>query len=289
MSLRMISDLRELWRFRELLLTLVERDLRIRYKGSMFGFFWSLLNPLMTVVVMTVIFKFVMRNDTPNFSAYILSAYLPYLFFQMAVLDSAQSVLVALPIIKKVYFPREVLPLAAICSNFIHFLLALGVFFLFLFAVYLADPRVSPFSWNMLLLPIPLMLNLALATGLGLLVSALNTFYEDIKYVVAVGLQLLFFVTPIMYFSEQVYAASQSHSGSSWLYWLYHLNPVATLCMMYRKVLVAPQDVIVSPDRLPWLPIDWGLVAIMAVVSLVTLWFGYRTFNRMKWRFVERP
>ncbi|MEZ5162709.1 MAG: ABC transporter permease [Fimbriimonadaceae bacterium] len=128
----MRENLRELWKFRELLWAMVERELRIRYKNSFLGFFWSLLNPLVTVAVMTVVFKYLMQNSTPNFSAYVLAAYLPFLFFNMTLLDSAQSVLVSLPVVRKVYFPREILPLASIASNFIHFLLALLVF-LFIF------------------------------------------------------------------------------------------------------------------------------------------------------------
>ncbi len=283
----MRHELAELWQARELLFTLVERELRIRYKNSILGFLWSLLNPLLTVAVMWFVFKFYMANETPNFSAYILAAYLPYMFFQQAVLDSAQSVLQALPIVKKVYFPREILPLAAVCSSFVHFVLALGVFFVFLLVIYLSDPRVSPFSWNMLLLPIPLILSFFLAAGTGLLISALNTFFEDVKYIVQVILQLLLFICPVMYFSEQVLAASSKHGH--WMYIAYHANPVAMLCTAFRKILVAPQDPIVGGKSLPWLSLDWGLLGLTALMSFGVFVGGYAYFNKVKWRFVERP
>lgn len=286
----MLAELRELWRFRELLLTLVERDLRIRYKNSVLGFFWSLLNPLITVAVMTLVFQFALNNSTPNFSAYILAAYLPYLFFQMSVLDSAQSVLGALPIVRKVYFPREVLPLAGILANFIHLVLAFGVFFLYLFVVWLSDPRVWPFSVSVLLLPIVLLINLALATGIGLLVSAANTFFEDVKYVVSVLLYLLFFLCPIMYFSENIkYSPKLAEGDAGWVYWLYHLNPMATLVTSYRKILVAPQKVDIGNRVVDPLPLDWALLGATALISLGILVIGYAVFNRVKWRFVERP
>src|SRR5687767_4581183 len=108
----MLAELKELWKFRELLVSMVQRELKIRYKNSALGFFWSLINPLVTVLVMTFVFKFIMANDTPSFSSYILAAYLPFMFFQLAIMDSAQSVLGALPLVRKIYFPREVLPLA---------------------------------------------------------------------------------------------------------------------------------------------------------------------------------
>lgn len=283
----MLAELKELWKFRELLVSMVERDLRIRYKNSFLGFFWSLLNPLITVLVMTVVFKNFLGNDTRNYSAYILASYLPYLFFQMTLLDSSQSVLGNIQIIRKIYFPREILPLAAVVSNFIHFLLALLVFFGYLLVVFALDPQVSPFQLTTLLLPVLLIINLALTAGLALLISALNTFFEDVKYIVSVLLYLLFFLCPIMYFSEAVYAKAQEHGG--WIYTLYHLNPVAMLSTAYRKILVAPQDVYFEGRSHPPIPLDWGMLGIAAIVSFGMLFFGYSVFNRLKWRFVERP
>jgi lipopolysaccharide transport system permease protein len=286
----MLGELKELWKFRELLISMVQRELKIRYKNSFLGFFWSLVNPLIIVLVMTLVFKFFMHNDTKNFSAYILAAYLPYMFFQFAIMDSAQSVLLYLPLVRKIYFPREILPLALIISNFIHFLLALAVFFLYLLAVYILDPQVSPFQWTILLLPIVMVINFALATGLGLLVAAWNTFYEDIKYIVGVILYLLFFLSPIMYFSENVKYMSGTEKPNDLVYTLYHLNPISMLTTAYRKLLLAPQPVdIGNKEMVAPLPLDWGMLGITALISLALLWFGYHTFNRLKWKFVERP
>lgn len=285
----MLSELKELWRFRELLTSMVERELKIRYKNSFLGFFWSLVNPLITVLVMTVVFKYIMANPTPNFSAYILAAYLPFMFFQLAVLDAAQSVVVALPLVRKIYFPREVLPLAMIASNFVHLVLALVVFFAYLLVIWIRHPAVAPFQATILWLPLLLLINLALATGLGLLTSALNTFYEDVKYIVSVLLYLMFFLCPIMYFSENVWHSTRGKPWGDFLYTLYHLNPVAMLSTAYRKVLVAPQPVKIGDDWVDPLPLDWGLLGITAVLSFGLLIFGYWVFNRLKWRFVERP
>lgn len=281
----MLKDVRELWRFRELLFSLVERELRIRYKNSFLGFFWSLLNPLIVVLVMTLVFRNYLRHDVPNLSAYILAAYLPFVFFQMSLMDSAQSVLAALPIIKKVYFPREVLPLAMILSNFVHLLLALVVFFAYLVAVWLLNPGIPPFQASSLLLPVVLIVNLCLATGLGLVVSALNTFFEDVKYIVNVLMFLMLFLCPVMYFSENVYAHSMARGDGGLTYTLYHLNPLATIVTSYRKLLLAPQPV----DGIPPLPFDWALFGTAAGVSVATLILGYAAFNRLKWKFVERP
>ena len=286
----MLAELKELWRFRELLYSMVQRDLKIRYKNSFLGFFWSLLNPLLTTFVLTVVFQVLLGIEVRNYSAYILAAYLPFTFFQMSIMDSAQSVLTNLQLIKKIYFPREILPLAAVLSNFVHLLLALGVFFVFLLAIYIRDPRVIPFQWTTVYLPVLLLINFLLAAGIALIVSALNTFYEDVKYIVGMLLWMLFFLSPVMYFVENVYLAAAKRGNDMLLYHVYNLNPIAVLCTAYRKILLAPpQEIVLGQQSIPPLPMNWGHVVYAGIVSFVILVAGYHIFNRMKWRFVERP
>lgn len=290
----MREELRELWKYRELLLTVVLRELRIRYKNSYLGFFWSILNPLATVMVMTIVFKYVMGQQVQNYSAYVLAAYLPYMFFQLALLDSAQSVISQIPLLKKIYFPREILPIGSVLANFVHFLLAMVVFFVYLLFVWILNPGENPFRATVFYLPIIVLIQLALTMGLALAISAMNTFYEDVKYMVSVGLYLLLFLSPIMYFSEQVYYANGIPEEQRGLvYTLYHLNPIAMLMTAYRKVMLDPQEVTVSRDGAvldyPYMPLDWGMVGVSAAVSVGMLVFGYWLFNRKKWQFVERP
>jgi lipopolysaccharide transport system permease protein len=289
----MREDLAELWRFRELLWAMVERELRIRYKNSVLGFLWSLLNPLVTVLVMTLVFKLFLRNGTPNYSAHVLAAYLPFLFVNLAILDSAQSVLASLPVVKKVYFPREILPLASVLANAVHFVLALAVFFAYLFGVWaFTGFQQAPFTWRIGFLPVLFVVTVAFTAGVSLIVSALNVFYEDTKYVVGVLLYLAFFLTPIMYFSENVWhALADRGPGGEALYWLYHANPLATLATAYKKTLVPPGlvDIGGSDGLVMPVPFSWPMFGMAAVVSLAVLVGGYALFNRLKWRFVERP
>lgn len=286
----MIAELKELWRFRELLLSLVERELRIRYKNSALGFLWSLVNPLFTAGVMTLVFKYFLNMSVGSYVLYVLAAYLPYMFFQLALMDSAQSVIAALPMVRKVYFPREVLPLAQIIANFIHFILAMGVFLLIACVVWLRHPGQFPIQPTALLTPILWVIHFMLSLGLGFIISALNTFYEDVKYIVGALLYLMFFLSPVMYFSENVFHATAGHGAlGEWLFRLYHLNPMAALCTAYRKLLLAPIPIPIKDKPQAALPLDWGMVAASAVVSFGILVFGYWLFNRMKWRFVERP
>jgi ABC-type polysaccharide/polyol phosphate export permease len=160
-------------------------------------------------------------------------------------------------------------------------------------AVWIAYPQVIPFKITAIYLPILLVLSFCLATGIGLMASALNTFYEDVKYLLSVFLYLLFYLCPIIYFSENVYAAKQLHFPGNSLYTLYHLNPFAMLSTAYRKILVAPQDVKIPQgsqvETIPWLPLDWPFLGLTAVTCFAILIAGYALFNRLKWRFVERP
>jgi lipopolysaccharide transport system permease protein len=298
----MVDELRELWRFRELLLSLVERELRIRYKNSVLGFFWSLLNPLLTALVMTLVFKYFLGQSVGSYVLYVLAAYLPYIFVQFALMDSAQSVLTSLPIVRKVYFPREVLPMAQVIANFIHFCLAMVVFFLIAVAVWVKSmfgtaPVHFPIQPTVVLLPVLMVINLMAAMGIGFIVSALNTFYEDVKYMLGAILYVGFFLCPVMYFSENVLAFAQRHGAlGQAVYTVYHLNPMATLCTAYKKVLLATVPIPArDPDdpskmiTIPGMALDWRFVAIAGVSSFLILVIGYSVFNRVKWKFVERP
>ncbi len=285
----MRSELKELWSYRELLYVMVQRDLRIRYKNSALGIVWSFLNPLLQVLVMSFVFSTFLRIDVPNYTAYMLAAYLPFMFFQFSVLDSAQSVLAQAPLIKKIYFPREILPLATVIANFIHLMIGFGIFFGLLLLVYIRDPRVFPFQATTIYLPILLVISFMLATGAALIVSALNTFYEDVKYIVQVLMYLLMYLSPVIYFAEMVANSKLNKDSGFLLYKLYNLNPIAALCTGFRKALLAPVDVpvaggIAKADVMPWNYI--GLSAITATIFLI---FGYWLFNKLKWKFVERP
>jgi ABC-type polysaccharide/polyol phosphate export permease len=230
-------------------------------------------------------------------SAYLLAAYLPFMFFSMALMDATGSVLANLPLVKKIYFPREILPLTAIISNFIHFLFALVMFFFYLLVVWIVHPGQIPFQWTTIYLPVILVINLLFVAGLGLMLSAWNTFYEDVKYMVGLGTSMLLFLSPIMWLSE---GFNHEH------HWQYVveliLNPMTILCNSYRRMLLAPPSWTETPavlDKaghivkpavvLPALPIQWKYIGYLAVVSIFIFLLGYKIFNARKWKFVERP
>jgi ABC-type polysaccharide/polyol phosphate export permease len=275
-----LANLRELVRYRELVRNLVVRDIKVRYKNSTLGFFWSLINPMAQVFIITLVFKFVIRIGFPNYSAYVLAGFLPWTFFQMSILDASQSILLHGPLLKKVYVPREAIPISIVISNLIHFLLALLVLF-----VYMVILRI-PFTWKLVLLPPLIAMHFLLTLGIGLLVSCANVFYEDIKYVMTVGLNLMYYMVPVIYVIEQL---ANIPSKFPWLYahrhavvGFYQLNPLAVWITAYRRILLPP-----VPRTIGYLPLDWRFVCLAAAVSIGMAVWGYAVFNRYKWDFAE--
>jgi ABC-type polysaccharide/polyol phosphate export permease len=272
----MLKDLAELLQYRELLLNLVVRDLKVRYKNSVLGFFWSLVNPLLQVATITVVFKYILHATERDYSAYLLCAFLPWMFFQMSVLDSSMSVLYHGNLVKKTYFPREVLPVSIVLSNLVHFLLALGVFFVYRIAIG-GEVLVT---W--LLLPVLILIQLMLNMGVAFFVSCLNVFYEDIKYVATVALNVLYFALPIMYFVEHV---QNSQRIPDWLVTLlYYANPLPLILTAYRKILLPPYNTQTVHD----VPFNYWWLALAGATSLVIFMAGYAFFNSKKWQFAER-
>lgn len=275
----MRSELAEAWRFRALLWQLVRRDLKVRYKNSRLGFLWSIAPPLMEVAVITFAMKRAtgFAADFPSYSAFVLVAMIPWTYFSTAILDSSQSILLMYGVIRKVYLPREIIPLANAVSNFIHFMLSWLVFFVYWWGI-ARGPILPTVIW----FPYLVIVQLMLVTGISLVVSCLNVFYEDVKYIVTIIMRLGLFVLPIMYVVEQV-----KHRSSALVYNIYMLNPLASLITAYRKCLLeAPSSKAIGG---PSLPLDPVSMLVTGVVSFAVLLGGYAYFNSRKWQFVERP
>ena len=283
----MIDELKELFKYRNLLAQLVVRDLKVRYKNSVLGFLWSLAVPLVQVATITIMMKYLMRVDIPNYSAYLLVGYLPWMFFQMTLLDSSQIILSHRDLLRKVYFPREVLPISVVIANLIHFALALMVFFAYLiiYIHFFLDGR--GILITTLWLPVLVLIQLLLMTGLTFFISCLNVFFEDTKYLLSVLLNIFFYLTPVMYVSELVYV-QLPEKYQPLLYKLYLLNPINMLTDAYRKTLLPPFSGVFAGSNTQSLPLDYWMLGICAIVSVLVAVAGYAFFNARKWIFAER-
>jgi lipopolysaccharide transport system permease protein len=228
-----LTDLRELWEYRFLLRSLVLRDLKSRYKNSLLGVLWSLLNPLFMMLIYTILFTILIPNDEiHHYPVFILVGLIPWNFFSGALLASTVSITNHASLVKKVYFPRILLPLSTICSNFVNFLLSLIILVVFLFAY---DIGITIHAlW---LIPI-LITQIIFMIGLSLIFSALHTFYRDVFMVLEVGMLAWFFLTPIFYplewVTEQANLMDISFNAARVMRWL---NPVASMVDGYRTVL----------------------------------------------------
>lgn len=287
----MRAELAELWRFRDLLRQLIARELKVRYKNSAMGFVWSIVPPVLQVIVYTFLFRHVMNVRAPNYSAYLLVGLIPWTFFATATLDSSQSLLNNYPIIRKVYMPREIIPMASVAGNFIHFLLGWCVFFgwFFVFAR-LYTPQPIPLQKSIVFFPLITLVELLFVGGVSLWVSALNVFYEDVKFMLQTLFGLLLFLMPVFVPTEPLYY-SHTMQDHPWIFKLYMLNPLAAIIDAYRKTLLqpVPSGSFNMPYTATPLPMDWINFTEASVIAVAIGVMGYAFFNSRKWRFVERP
>nr|HID14445.1 ABC transporter permease [Anaerolineae bacterium] len=269
--MKVLYRLRELWNYRELIRNLVIRDLKVRYRNSILGIAWSWVNPLLMMLVFTVVFNFLAgRSDLPHFHVFVLCALLPWNFFSQSVMRSTSSIVDNSHLIKKVYFPREVLPISIILSNLVNFLIALPVFFA------LALVSGAPITPWVLLLPIPILVQLAFSIGICLILATLDVFYRDTQIIMEVLLMAWFFVTPIFYPITQV-SKQTTVLGITFnvQLWLRRLNPMASIVASYRDLLYYG-----APTGLDFL-------LRTTVTALIVLILGYLVFLRYSPRFGE--
>jgi len=221
----MLQELRTLLRYRPLIQSLVARDLVARYRGSMLGFFWSFVNPLLQLLTYGLVFTVILPGrHSPAIEPYLLFFFcgiLPWTWFQSSIAESAGVLLAGGNLIKKVLFPAEVLPVVTVFANLAHFLLGLPA----LIACLAYYGRLGP---SLLLLPLPLMVQLVLTIGLALVVSALTVHFRDIQSILAHLLHLWFFASPVLYFYGDL---------TGWVRQLLRFNPMTHLLVSYQQIL----------------------------------------------------
>jgi len=273
----MISRLRELLSYRELVESLVIRDLKVRYKGSILGFLWSLLNPLLLMLVFTVVFTIMLPNmSIPKFPVFVLCALLPWTFFTTSVSSSIQSITGNGHLVKKVYFPREILPISTVLSNLANFILSLPVLFLLILIF-----RIPLNGW-VVYLPLIILVQLAFTLGIALILATSNVFYRDTSIIMEVIIQAWFFVTPVFYPVEVLPEWSALWGISLPIRRLvYILNPMASIIASYRSVLYG------FIDGSPPAPPAWDFFSRTIVTALAFLLAGYLIFTRCSRSFAE--
>lgn len=256
-----MNTIKELYQYREMIFSLIRKDLRGRYKGSVLGFVWTFLNPLLQLVVYTIVFSILFPNNIEKFYIFLFVGLVPWLFFNTALVGGATSIVSQENLIKKIYFPRQVLPIAYVTSAFVNMLLT----FLVIFAVLLF----SGFGINFKILwalPIVMIVEYLLALGIAMITSALTVYFRDLEYILGIVAMSWMYLTPILY-EVEIIPEQYRH--------LIYLNPMTGIILSYKDILYY--------KRLPELDTLGGAFGI----GMVFLLFGFVFFNRMQRHFVE--
>jgi lipopolysaccharide transport system permease protein len=254
------ENLRRLVRYRALIQSLAARDLKARYRGSVLGFFWSFVNPLLLLLIYTFVFTVVMPGARPAeyqpYALFMFCGILPWTWFSASLLESSNVLIASGNLIKKVMFPAEVLPITAVLANLAHFCLGLPILAAFL--VYYQTP-VTP--RDLVWFPVIVFVQLLLTTGLALMVSALTVHFRDVRDLLQNLLTLWFFATPIIYPLRAAPVRIQRLLG---------LNPFTHLAVSYQEVLF----------KGPFL--EWPRLLVLGGVSVLVFLAGYFVFDRLR-------
>lgn len=255
-----MDSLKELYAYREMIFSLVRKDLRTRYKGSVLGFLWTFVNPLLQLIVYSVVFSVVMRVQMDKYYIYMFVGLLPWIFFCNCVQSGSTSVMAGQDLIKKIYFPRLVLPIATVSAAFMNMLFSMVVMFA---ALFVSGKGVSI---QVIYLPLLLLLLYFLGLGLTFIFSACNVYLRDLEHILGIITMSMFYVTPILYPVSMV--------PERFLKLLY-LNPMTPMVLAFQDILYY--------QRAPHLD-TLVIVVVYAVVALVA---GYFIFQKLQRNFVE--
>jgi lipopolysaccharide transport system permease protein len=258
----MIKHIRELFRYRELLVSWVVRNVKVRYKQSVLGIAWAVLQPLSSTLLFSVVFSRFVRVDTGGiaYPIFYYSAMLPWTFFSSSISMGVPVLVNNMSLVTKIYFPREILPIAAVAAGLVDFAVA-SIVFIGMMVFYQV-----PVGWNILLAVPILAIQILLTLGVVLAASALMVFYRDIRFIIPLGLQLWLYATPIIYPLSLVPPRFRS---------IYMLNPMAGVIDAYRTIVLSAQ------------PPEARHLLLACGVSLLLFLGSYRYFKSVEPEFAD--
>lgn len=252
---------KELYQYRELLKTNVKKDIRGKYKASFLGILWSFVNPLLQVLVYAIVFPYIMRIKTPNYLIFLITGIIPWTWFSTSISTGSGVFVYNSNLIKKVYFPREILPISNVTSGMINFLISCIIILAF---VILGGLGVT---WHLAFLPLIVIVQYIFTLAFVLLISAFNVYIRDVEYIVAFILNMAFYATPIL-FSATMFDGSP-------LSMVFKLNPMAHIIGAYRDIFYSHQ--------IPQIK----AILILGAIGLVFLVIAYKLFKKLERGFAE--
>lgn len=252
---------KNLYEYRELFKTNTSKDVRGKYKNSFLGVFWSFLNPLLQISVYALIFPLIMRGGAiENYTVFICCGLIPWTYFSTAISRASFTIIDNGNIVKKVYFPREILPISIVTSEAINFVISTAIILVF---VLVYGVGISKY---LLFYPLVLLVQYFLLIGISFIVSSVTVFFRDLQHFIGIGLQLLFYATPIVYAPGQIPESFQ---------WIIKYNPMTYTINGYRNIFYYKQ----MPE-LKSLAIVFGISIILCII-------GYKLFHNLQKKFVE--
>lgn len=255
-----INSLKEIYKYRNMVNYFTRSELRNRYKGSILGIFWSILNPLFLLLLYSFVFSFVMKISIPNYLLFLFSGLVPWICFKSSILASSGSIVGNGGLIKKVYFPRGIIVLSSVTSNFINMFIALLLIVPVLFVYQV------PVNKFYLLLPLVIIVQFLFTLSISMIVAAFTVFVRDLRQILDIIMMGLFYTTPIVYKSEMIPKKVQE---------LFNINPIAILIKFYQDVIYHNQ-----------MPNIKGL-AVLSLCSIVMLYISHKVFSHLSKWFAE--
>lgn len=256
-----MNTIKELYAYREMIFSLVRRDLNGRYKGSALGFLWTFINPLLQLGVYTMVFSVIIRNDIKDYYLFLFVALIPWIFFSTSLSGGASCIWSQKEMVKKIYFPREVLPIAFVTSQFVNMLLS----FLVIFAVLIISGKgINPIA--LFYLPIIMIVEYILALSVAMISSAVTVYLRDVEYILGIITMAWQFLSPIMYSVDMVPDELRS---------MFNLNPMTPIIVAYRDILYYKK----APEL--------GTLVQAVCLGLILLVMGLMVFSRLKRHFAE--
>ncbi len=257
-----MKTIKELYNYRELLKTSIRKEIRGRYKGSLLGVLWSFINPLLQVAVYAIVFPYLMGNTGDHYLQYLITGIIPWTFFVTVISQGVTTIRSNAGIIKKVYFPREILPISIVISGLINFFISCIII------VFFCVGSVG-ISWHILFLPLIAIIQTMLSLGLVFALSAINVYIKDIEYIVVFILNMLMYGTPI------IYELSRFEGSNSILFTFIKLNPFTHLVNAYRDIFMY--------HHVP----NFVSLSLVGILSIILLVLGYSIFKKLQKGFAE--
>jgi len=257
----MLNVFKNLYKYRELLKTNVKKEIRGKYKNSFLGVLWSFLNPLLQIIVYAIVFQIILKNPKENYAIFLCCGLIPWTFFSSSITRSAFTMIENGNIIKKVYFPREILPISIVTSETVNFIISTIIILGF---VVFGGVGISQY---IIFYPLVLLAQYILLIGIGLIISSISVYVRDLQHLIGVAMQLLFYATPIVYSTDAIPTNFK---------WILNLNPMTYIINGYRDIFYNQTMIDIVP------------LLILIIISIIICIIGYIIFNKLQKGFAEQ-